>query len=79
MNAVAQFLGIIGGVLIIVSYYLLISKRLQANQGRYHAINLLAAILLLFSLLFKPNLGSILIEVFFIILACLGIKKADRF
>ena len=77
MNAVAQFLGIVGGLLIIVSYYLLISKRLQSNQGRYHAVNLVAAILLLFSLLFKPNLGSILIEVFFIILALLGIKKAD--
>lgn len=79
MSLLAQFLGIIGGLLIIVSYYLLISKRLQSNQGRYHAVNLVAAVLLLFSLLFKPNLGSILIEVFFIILAVLGIKKADRF
>lgn len=78
MTTFAQILGVLGGVLIIVSYYLLISKRLQSNQGRYHAINLFAALLLLFSLLFKPNVGSILIEVFFIILAILGVKKADH-
>lgn len=50
--------------------YLLVSRgKLDATGFRYHILNLVGAGMLLFSLFFEPNLGAIVIEVVWAIIA----------
>ena len=78
MSNFAQVVGIVGGIFILYAYYMLGTKKLTTDNMRYHAINLVAALMLLFSLCYQPNIGSILIEIFFIVLAVRHIWKAPR-
>jgi len=72
-NFIFQTIGLIGSVFIIVAFYFI-----QNNKNKmffYNKMNLIGAILLLISLIKEPNLGSIMIEIFWIIISLYGIKK----
>jgi hypothetical protein len=78
MQGLAQFVGVLGGVLVIYSYILIAYKKVTADNMKYHLINLIGGILLLFGLFYNPNIGSILIEVVFISVAARGVWKAPH-
>ncbi|MGB2553187.1 CBU_0592 family membrane protein [Campylobacter sp. MOP51] len=70
-----QFIGFLGMICIVLGYLLLQIGKLTSNDLSYQLINLAGAILLIISLLVHFNLGSFLIEVFWIFITLYGIFK----
>ena len=58
-----------------MGYFLLQIGRLNSSDLAYQIINLAGAVLLIISLFVHFNLGSVLIEVFWIIITIYGIYK----
>jgi predicted membrane protein len=70
-----QIIGFIGMLFIVYAYFLLQASKVKHNSLKFQIINLIGAILLIISLLVHFNLGSFLIEVFWIIITLYGIIK----
>ncbi len=60
---------------VVYGYFLLQANRYDHNSLRFQLINLFGAVLLLISLFVHFNLGSFIIEVFWIIITLYGIYK----
>lgn len=67
--------GVVGSLMVIYAYWGITEGRLRADAWPYHALNGGAAVLLLFSLYFRPNPGSILIEILYLGIAAVGLRK----
>jgi len=59
----SDFVGNIGVILIIVAFYLNVAEKIKSTDRSYNLLNLIGSILLLTSLVFKPNLSNIIIEI----------------
>ncbi|MGP1484495.1 MAG: CBU_0592 family membrane protein [Campylobacter sp.] len=70
-----HIIGFLGMVCVVGAYLLLQIGRVGAQSLTFQLINLLGAILLIISLFVHFNLGSFLIEVFWIIITLYGIYK----
>jgi predicted membrane protein len=70
-----QVIGFIGMLFIIWAYFLLQIEKYTITSFSYQILNLVGAILLLISLFVHFNLGSFIIEVFWIIITLYGIYK----
>lgn len=70
-----QIVGVIGSIIVIYSYFMTAVHLLDPKSYKYNIINIIAAFLMLVSLYEKPNLGSIIIEGFLIIISIIGILK----
>ena len=70
-----QIIGFIGMVFIVYAYFLLQIGTYDSKSLKFQYINLIGAILLLISLCVHFNLGSFIIEVFWIIITLYGIYK----
>jgi len=68
-----QWIGFFGMVLIVTAYLLLQISKYTIKSIRYQLLNLIGAILLLISLFIHFNLGSFIIEIFWIIITIYGI------
>jgi predicted membrane protein len=68
-----QIIGFIGMIFIVYAYFLLQANKIDGKSYRFQIINLVGAILLLISLFVHFNLGSFIIEVFWIIITLYGI------
>nr|WP_314889181.1 hypothetical protein [uncultured Campylobacter sp.] len=70
-----QLIGLLGMICIVAAYFLLQIGRINSETLVYQTINLIGAILLIISLLEHFNLGSFLIEVFWIFITFFGFYK----
>lgn len=75
-----QVLGFLGMICIVLAYYKVTSpKGWSADSIKFNVVNLVGAVLLIISLCFHFNLGSFMIEIFWIIIAvralCRQFKK----
>ncbi len=68
-------IGTLGMVLVVYAYFLLQSHKVTSHDAKFQYLNLVGAILLIISLCFHFNLGSFLIEVFWIVITIYGILK----
>lgn len=81
---IADPMGIVGVVLLLIAYFAISAGRLSSNSLIYQILNFVAAWLILFSLYFHWNTPSVLIEIAWIIISILGIfrivffKKTDK-
>jgi predicted membrane protein len=73
-----QFIGFIGMLFIVYAYFLLQSQKETHNSFKFQILNLIGAILLIISLLVHFNLGSFMIEIFWIVITLYGILKNRR-
>jgi len=71
-------LGVIGFGLYVINYALLTFQKVQSSEVKYFAINLLAASLVLLSLMSTFNLASALIQGFWIVISGLAIAIRVR-
>lgn len=70
-----QIIGFLG-MICVVGAYLLLQLQIVSNENlSFQIINLIGAILLIISLCIHFNLGSFLIEIFWIIITLFGIYK----
>ncbi|OPA78199.1 hypothetical protein BFG05_03045 [Campylobacter pinnipediorum subsp. pinnipediorum] len=70
-----QIIGFLGMLCVVGAYFLLQIEKIGQKSLAYQFINLAGAILLIISLLVHFNLGSFLIEVFWIFITLYGIYK----
>lgn len=71
-------LGAVGAALIILAYFLNQQRRLSSEDWRYPATNLAGAALILVSLWYEPNLPSVVIESFWVLISLYGITRSFR-
>lgn len=71
----ADPIGIVGVVLLLIAYFALSTGRMLANSIIYQITNFLAAWLILFSLYFHWNTPSALIEMAWITISIIGIVR----
>ncbi len=74
MTAV-DWLGVLGSFLIASAYFLVSSKTLEGDSVTFQLMNLVGALLILWSLYYRPNAGAIMIEVLWIGIAVYSLAK----
>jgi len=70
-----QVIGFVGMIFIVFAYFLLQTGTYDTQSLKFQLINLIGAVLLLISLCVHFNLGSFIIEVFWIFITLYGIYK----
>ena len=65
-----DWVGILGSLMIAGAYLAVSRAWVDAEKPTFNLMNLIGALLILFSLYFEPVPGAILIEVFWILIAC---------
>ncbi|MDH4013995.1 MAG: hypothetical protein C0629_10690 [Chromatiales bacterium] len=73
-----NLVGMVGVTLILVSYLLLQTGRMQASEPRYSLANAAGAALVLISLMYEFNLSAAIIESFWLLISLLGLWRALR-
>ena len=68
-----DFIGLTGVALLIVTYALLQLDKINPKGFWYSFNNLLVAILVTVSLVYTPNLASIVIEIFWFLISLFGV------
>lgn len=68
-----QWAGFVGMLFVVLAYLFLQMNKYTIRSLQYQLLNLIGAILLLISLFVHFNLGSFIIEVFWIIITIYGI------
>jgi len=72
---ISDILGIIGSLIIAGCYWANTTQRMSTSNIMYHRLNLLGAVLILYSLYYRPNPGAIVIEVIWVYVAIWGVYK----
>ncbi|MBX9870296.1 MAG: hypothetical protein K2X63_10885 [Burkholderiaceae bacterium] len=73
-----NLIGTLGAIAIIAAYALLQAGRWNAMQIRYSLVNASGASCILISLIAEPNLPSIIIESFWLLISIMGIARSYR-
>lgn len=73
-----QWIGFVGMIFVVLAYYLLQANKCGITSLVYQLLNLIGAILLIISLFVHFNLGSFIIEVFWILITLYGLYKNLR-
>ena len=73
-----QWIGFVGMAFVVFAYLLLQMNKYTIQSLQYQLLNLVGAVLLLISLFVHFNLGSFIIEVFWIAITVYGIAKNIR-
>jgi hypothetical protein len=78
MVTIYDLAGILGAALAIAAYFATQKGWITAQDWQFPAANLLAAILILISLIADWNLPSFVIEAFWLVISVYGIGKAFK-
>jgi hypothetical protein len=73
-----DLLGNIGVAMLILTYLLLQLNKFSSDGLAYSLLNAIGAGLIVVSLLFNFNLSALLVEVFWVLISCLGIYRYVR-
>ncbi len=74
----ADGIGLLGSIIIVGAYYLATRNILPADKIPFNACNIAGGLLVTVSLIYRPNLGAIVIEVMFLLIATLAIWRNLR-
>ena len=78
MLSLTDLIGLSGAALIVVTYFLLQSGRLDARALRFSVCNAVGAGAIIVSLLYEFNLSAFLIEAFWLLISLYGVYGALR-
>ena len=83
LSLTGHLIGMLGMLCIVLAYYAIEKGKYTRDNLAYYLINLTGAILLIISLMIHFNLGSFVIELFWIVISVQGIirllkKKVDK-
>ncbi len=76
LYVLADPIGMIGVILILIAYLLLSTGRWMSNTMIYQLLNFIGAWLILYSLFFHWNLSSFVIEIAWVLISMIGIYRA---
>lgn len=74
--SLADFVGNVGVLLILVAYVLLQFEKIDSRRVPYSLMNALGAAMILFSLYFDFNLSAFVIEFFWLLISLVGIARS---
>lgn len=74
--SLADFVGNVGVLLILVAYVLLQFERIDSRRVPYSVMNAAGAMMILFSLYFDFNLSAFVIEFFWLLISLAGIARS---
>ena len=72
---VHDFVGNVGVVMILTTYFLVQIRKLEATGVTYMGFNVLGATLILYSLLFEFNLSAFIIEIVWALISVVGFQR----
>lgn len=75
LEKIADPIGLIGVLIILIAYFLLSIDKWSAMTIKYQSINLVGALLILYSLFFHWNLSSVVIEIAWAFISLIGIYR----
>lgn len=78
IKEIADIIGIIGVVLVLIAYLFLNTSKMSATNIYYQLMNLSGSCFILFSLLFSWNLASVIIEIAWIFISLIGVYRCYR-
>ncbi len=70
-----DFVGFTGATAILLAYFLLQAKKMSADTLTYSLLNLIGALLILFSLSYACNLTAVFIEIIWVSISLFGVFK----
>ena len=70
-----DIVGLIGVVLILIAYYLLEIDKIGRETLSYPMLNFVGAVLILFSLLYEFNLPAVMMELSWVAVSLMGIRR----
>lgn len=73
LSGIGHVIGVVGMVCVVFAYLAVERGWVDNKDVKFYVINLIGAVLLLISLLINFNLGSFVIEIFWIIISINGI------
>lgn len=77
-NWIYDLIGCLGTVVILITYAMLQLSKLESKSFIYSLLNLIGALLILFSLFFSWNLAAVFMEGAWVVLSCYGVINALR-
>ena len=73
-----DLLGNVGVVILMITYLMLQLNRISSDRLAYSLLNAIGAGMIVISLLYDFNLSALLMEVFWVLISCLGIYRYFR-
>ena len=73
-----DIVGIVGVVIVVITYFLLQSEKIDSKGFLYSFLNAVGSLLVVYSLLYNWNLASFILEFFWILISLYGLKKWYR-
>jgi uncharacterized membrane protein len=74
----SDVIGVVGVILLLTAYYCLNTNRTSAFSFKYQLVNFIGALLILISLFFKWNTAAAIIEVAWMLISIVGMRRALR-
>jgi hypothetical protein len=74
--SVCDLAGFLGAAIIVVAYFAMQQRWLDALDWRFSAANLLGSLLILISLWFEWNFPSVVIEIFWALISLMGLARS---
>ncbi len=71
----ADLVGTVGALMVCAAYFMVSRRMVDPEGAAYHLVNLCGALMLLFSLWFRPNPGAILIEATWAVIALAALLR----
>lgn len=78
ISTFAHVLGFMGMLCVVLAFHMTVSGRWSSQSRKYNVVNLIGAVLLIISLTIHFNLGSFVIEIFWIIISIRGILQSTK-
>lgn len=75
ISITAHIIGLIGMALVVLAFYKTVNGDWQSQGEQFNVVNLCGAVLLLISLCVHFNLGSFIIELFWIAISIKGLRQ----
>jgi len=77
-NLIIDIIGILGVAIVVVTYFLLQSEKIDSKGFLYSFLNAFGSLLIMYSLLYNWNLASFVIEIFWILISLYGLRRWYR-
>lgn len=74
----AHIIGLVGMALVVLAFYQTVSGKWDSQGESFNVVNLCGAVLLLISLCVHFNLGSFVIELFWIAISIKGLRQLHK-
>lgn len=78
ISILAHIIGLVGMMLVVIAFYKTVDGKWDSQGEQFNVVNLCGAVLLLISLCVHFNLGSFVIELFWIAISIKGLRQLHR-